>query len=188
MKNQFIRFAIAALAIFSVFYATGCPAKTDSAIREAAKASYRLPAATNDLIAQVKEGTARGIFTVEQAHTWGIYSVTLAKSEKKFVAAVKVAELTYRKTGGVPAADLDTLKKLFDREVVAAFLNVLEQFKVLTPNASAILATAIATVRVLLTTIGSGIGSTLLNLIAAADSPGSIRPTASYPNLRLINV
>lgn len=154
---------IVCLVLFAAFVNVACPKK--DAIREAAKASYRLPAATNDLIDRVKAGVANGVITPAQARAIGGILDPVATAELALVRLVRAADAIYRKTGTIPADQMARIKILFDSQIVTPFLKLLEMTKLLSPDASAMLGTAIAGVRLFLSTIGGGFGSSLMNLI-----------------------
>lgn len=170
-----IRSCLSCVMIFCVlFVASGfkCSTANPDAIREAAKASYRLPGSTNDLIDAIKTGVTKKIFTPEQARGFGGILEPIAQAEQTLVQLVKAANEIYKKTGSIPADQMAAIRILFDERIVRPFAKILEQYKVLSPNASALLQSAIAAVRVLLNTVGTGFGSTLLNLISENDPPG----------------
>ncbi len=194
------------LLLYSIIFTAafkGCPTKstpeTDERIRSIAKASYRLPGATNDIIEAIKTGVTKSIFTPAQARTFGGILEPITQAEATLVQLVKAANAYYKKTGTIDANQISVIRVLLDDKIIRPFASILEQYRILTPGASALLQAAIAAVRALLTTIGTGVGSTLLNLLSAADPPaksrigkkgnttaglfGSIRPFAFNPHL-----
>jgi hypothetical protein len=167
MKTTFFRAIVCLALIFCVLAGAACPKK--DAIRKSAEASYRLPGVTNDVIAAVKEGREKRIFSPELSAKFGDYLGQMAKAELSFVEAVRAADAVYQKTGSIPAGDLAKIRLIFDNEIVAPFVKVLELYNVLSGGSAALLTAAIGAVRVVLSTIGSGFGSTVLRLITKAD-------------------
>jgi hypothetical protein len=195
---------VTCLLLFSISFVAGFKgcAKKD-AIREAAKASYRLPGSTNDLIDAIKTGVSKGVFTPAQARQFGDILEPITQAEITLVQLVRAANAVYQKTGSIPADQMSRIRILFDEQIVRPFARILEQYKILSPESSAILQTAIAAVRLLLNTVGTGFGSTLLNLISESDPEpgpgtprkgkkgivtaglfGSVRPIDFYPQMR----
>lgn len=161
-----LRFAIAIVAIFCVVFLTvACPKKQTDQVREAAKASYRLPGATKDLAEAIRDAKS-GIFTAAEKRNFGNILEPMAKAEIALVQLVKAAKEIYDKTGSVPADQSSRIRQLFDVEIVKPFLRILELYRVLTPEASALLSAAISAVQIFLRTIGVGFGSSLLNLLS----------------------
>jgi hypothetical protein len=164
-----------------------------------------LPGSTNDLIARIKDGVARGIFTPAEARKAGAILEPIADAEIAFVRIVRTAEIVYRQTGAIDAVNLKLIQDKYG-EIVDLFLDLLEFTKILSPENRAFLDVAIASVRLFLRTIGIGFGSSAVNKLAivtpdpafpagprprkgkkgitTAWLPGSIRPFASNPQLR----
>lgn len=173
MKNKFLTFAIAIAALFAVVMAAGCP-KTDH-VRKAAEASYRLPAATNDLIASIEQARDRGLISVDQARTFGRYLGEMAKSEAAFVQMVKAADELTRRNPAAAAGQVERLQIFFSAQIVNPFLEILELYGVLSGPAAAAIRTALTAVRVMLATIGGGFGAGLVDLLSSAEPFGSGR-------------
>lgn len=161
LKHHWIKTLLATLAIFCVVtIGAGCPARTTTAgVRGAVDASYRLPAATNDLIVHINEGTAAGIITPDQARAAGRSLEKLAAAEIIFVASVKSLNATFEATGKFDPAALKKLRTYFDSSIVVPFLAVLEIANVISGTTAIAITAAAGAVRLLLLTIGSGIGS-----------------------------
>ena len=176
-----LKFGMVLTILAAVILTGACPKK--DAIREAAKASYRLPAITNDLILKVDKARDAKLITLEQERKFGEILFPIAQAEKSFVQAVKAAEAIYRQTGQVPAGELARIRAMLDDQIIRPFLAVLDQYKLLGPNASAMLSAAIAAARLALQTIGSGFGSSLLNLLGST-SPGSTPAALGDPRMR----
>jgi hypothetical protein len=168
MKFQPIRSAIAIVALFCIILATsafrGCGTKDP--VRQAVEASYRLPVATNTIVDRLREGRDRGIITADQAAKFGGYLNDMAKAEVVYVGMVRALNDAIKATGKADPATILNLRTFFDASVIAPFLHVLELAKVLSASSSELILVAISTVRLLLTTIGKGIGSTFLNALA----------------------
>lgn len=185
MKRTKILFLLYALVISQLAFATACPKK--DALRAAIDASYRLPATTNDLIAQLTEARDRGIITVEQARRFGDIINPLARAEVVFVGLVKAANnvatrIDFLNTKAARTAndnaelvslkaELQTkvsgLKAFFDVELLGPFLQVLQAAQILTGDQVQLILLAITAVRLILRTIGSGIGSKRIDALNA---------------------
>lgn len=209
MKKSNLRIWIVCLVLLSVVFVMACPKK--DVIRQAAKASYRLPGSTNDLIAQIKKGVELKIFTPAEARRFGDILDPIADVEIAFVKIVRTAERIYRETGTIPADLSKEIKDKYD-EIVTLFLDLLQFAGVLDADDRAFIEVAIATVRVFLRTIGIGLGSKAtvdkldaapvvsgpatprkgkkgiindpFDVLKTAWLPGSIRPFAFNPQLR----
>lgn len=171
---KILRIPIVVLLLFSIAFLMACPKK--DAVRQAAKASYRLPGSTNDLIARIKDGVARGIFTPAEARRAGAILEPLADAEIAFVRIVRTAEIVYRTTGAIDAVNLKLIQDKYS-EIVDLFLDLLEFTKVLSPENRAFLDVAIASVRLFLRTIGIGFGSSAVDKLATA----IVTPDPSFP-------
>jgi hypothetical protein len=172
MKFHTLKTAIAALAIFCVILTAACPKK--DAIREAAKASYRLPGATVDLENAIKSGHDQGVISADLARKFGDALEPAARAEKTLVVLVRAADKIHQQTGSVPAAQMSEITKTIDA-IIVAVSDSIKIFHLLPANAQAILNVTLTAVRVLLQTIGGGFGSSLLNLIAeTSNGPASI--------------
>lgn len=178
--KKLLQFTIALLLVWTVVITTACP-KQD-AIRQAAKASYRLPGATVDLENAIKSGHEKGIISADLARKFGDALLPASQAEQTLVVLVRAASKVYDKTGSVPAAQMSQITALIDT-IITAVSNVISIFHLLPPNAQALLNVALTAVRVLLQTIGGGFGSSLLHLIASA-SIGPARILANSPQMR----
>jgi hypothetical protein len=156
MLNLKIKFPIAALCLLAIFL-TACP-KPDP-LKSAIKASYRLPAATNDIIAKVTIARDRGLITPEQARSFGTALNDLARSEVVFVGMVRAANDTFKRTGTLPDATRAGLRSFFDTSIIEPFLRVLELAKLLSGADVDLILVAVTAVRLLINTIAGGIGS-----------------------------
>ncbi len=185
MKNygiaKFVTAAMLAycLVFLSVIGATGCPKK--DVVRKAIEASYRLPATTNDVIAAVKDARDRNIITLEQSKKFGEILLRLSQAEVVYVKAVKSMYAAVKANGGqVDQAKLLQLKTLFDETVVKPFLEILEFVGVLSGEQSRMILVAVSTLRMLLVTIGGGLGSSLLGHLVGSNIPGVPAMRESY--------
>lgn len=174
MKNyQISKLVLTSMLLYCVVFAslvvTGCPKK--DAVRQAVDASYRLPATTNDVIAAVKRARDQNIISLEQSKKFGEILGRLASAEVVYVKAVKAMNAAVKLNGGVvDQGKLIELRTLFDESVVKPFLEILQFVGVLSGDQSRMIMVAVATLRMLLVTIGGGIGSTLLGrLVATAE-------------------
>lgn len=139
-----------------------------NAVRKAVEASYRLPAATNDLIAQIETGRDNGIYTPDEARRFGVALNAMAKAEVIYVQSVKSLNAAYEATGKFDPAKIKDLKVYFDASIVGPFLQILEDARLISGAASTAIQLALSTVRIILTTIGRGFGSSHLKALAAA--------------------
>lgn len=184
MKSKLLQTVLVCLALCSVLITTACP-KSDQ-VRSAAKASYRVGGITNDLILKITEARQKNLISQDLARDFGDHLNKIAKAEVAFVQAVKVADAIYRKTGQVPPDQLSILRTIFDDEIVSPFLKVGENFKLLSPTASAAIQAAFVGLRVVLTTIGTGFGSSMLNLIKSAGGiVGAVADRTARPGREL---
>lgn len=168
MKNKLLQCVLVCLALCSVLITSGCPKANPDQIRAAAKASYRAGGTTNDLIASITKARNQNLISQDLARDFGEWTNKLAKAEVAFVQAVKAADAIYRKTGSVPADQLSLLRTMLDNEIVGPFLKIAENFKLLSGPASAAISAAFVALRIVLTTIGTGFGSSLLDVIKSA--------------------
>lgn len=169
MKISNLKFSIGlllvyAIAILGVVGMSGCPKK--DGLRAAIEASYRLPASTNDVIKQVTDARDRGIISVEQSQKFGKLLNDMAKAEVVFVGMVKAANAVIDAGGKVPPGQLSDLKTYFDAAIIGPFLDVLKLIGVMSGDDVQLILMAVTAVRLLLRTIGSGIGSQLMNKLA----------------------
>lgn len=172
MKNLY-RVPIVCLILFSIAFVIACPKK--DAVREAAKASYRLPGSTNDLIDRIREGVTKGIFTPAEARKAGEILERAADLEILFVQAVKTAERIYRTTGQIPTLEFQAINSKYD-EIIDAFLDLLEFVRVLSPDDRAFIDAAVAGVRLFLRTIGVGFKFASVNKLTAIADPTPRKP------------
>lgn len=142
--------------------------KKEDAVRSAVDASYRLPATTNDIIRQVTTARDKHIITPEQAAKFGDFLNKMATAETVYVGLVKGLVAVMNANGGVAdPGKLANLRTFFDANVVGPFLQVLELTKVLSGDSVNLILLAVSAARLLIRTIGGGIGSTIAaNLIA----------------------
>lgn len=156
-----------ALTIGSVAFATGCPEKDK--LRSAVEASYRLPGATNDIIAKVAEGRDAGIISQDQARKFGEALNKMAMAEVVFVKTVKTIHAAAKLNGGkANAGELLSARDFFDESIVGPFLEILEFTRVLSGDNVKLILLAVTAARLLIRTIGIGIGSNKINALAAA--------------------
>jgi hypothetical protein len=150
----------------AVAWSTGCPKK--DAVRTAVDASYRLPATTNDIIRQVTTARDKHIITPDQAVKFGTLLNQMATAETVYVGLVKSLVAAMNTNGGVAdPGKLGALRLFFDEKVVGPFLQVLELTKVLSGDSVNLILLAVSAARLLIRTIGGGIGSTIAaNLVA----------------------
>jgi hypothetical protein len=149
------------LVASSLLLATACPQK--SSLRQAVEASYRLPGLTNDLIKDVREGRDRGIISPEQASKFGDLLNKMATAELAYIDAVKVIQAAADHGQNPAPGQLSNLQLIFDTGIVGPFLDVLTLAKVVSSSQSKAILLAVEAVRLLLRTIGGGIGSTAIN-------------------------
>lgn len=175
--KPFLSATLSFVVLFSLILATsafkgcgGSGSKKD-ALRSAIEASYRLPAATNDLIADVEKGKAQNLISPEQARKFGADLNTLARAEVTFVQMVKAADAAFKATGTIDPATQTSLRNFFDASIISPFLDVLTSAKVLSQTDAALILTGVTAVRLLLKTIGGPIGSTKTNSLAG---PGGV--------------
>lgn len=170
MKGNFK--ILATMLIAQVLILTACPTSALD-IKKAADASYRLPAATNDLIAKISEGEAAGLISASKAKEFGLYLNGAAKAEVVFVGLVKAANATISQAEADQAAGKITpaavksirdaqglnLRQFFDLNILTPFLNTLQAIGLLSAEANQLIGLAVTAVKALLSTIGRGLGS-----------------------------
>jgi hypothetical protein len=162
MKNLEIKATIAAI-VFAIFL-TGCPASDP--LRSAVEASYRLPAATNDVVAKVTIARDRGYITAEQARSFGAVLNDLARGEVEFVKLARLANARFKQTGTFDAATQTELRSYFDGKIVEQFLAVVDLLRTISGPDLGLIVVAIAAVRALIKKIAGGIGSHKLAAVA----------------------
>lgn len=180
MRIQTIKSTIALIALYAVVitsaaFTLACPKK--DAVRAAIDASYRLPRATNDLIAKVTTARDTQIITVEQARQFGTVLNDIAKAEVIYVGMVKAMQNAIDSGTPTTPAQLANLRSFFDASIVEPFLHVLELAKVLSGNDVQLILLAITAARLLILKIASGIGSPNENKLAG---PGVARIETKY--------
>lgn len=164
-KTAAVQVVILALICSSVALLAACPKK--DALRSAIDASYRLPATTNDLIRQIREGRDRGIISTEQASRFGDLLNKMATAEVVYVDGVKALKAAVDRGDKIDKSKLSGLQLIFDRDIVGPFLDVLSLTKLLSGSQAQLILLAVDAARLLLRTIGGGIGSQLTNALAA---------------------
>lgn len=173
--NKILITAVCLLAVVLSSGFRGCVSKK-SALRSAIDASYRLPAATNDVIAKVAAARDQGIITPETSRSLGEKLNAVARAEVKFVEMVKVANAAFQANGVIDAITQGNLKAFFDSDIVTPFLDVLTIAKVITgPNAAA-LSLAVTAARLLIRTIANGIGSSKRSSLGSGMAFSILRP------------
>lgn len=168
---KILKLPVGALILYALVFATvtlgtGCPPK--DAVRSAVDASYRLPATTNDIIRQVTTARDKHIITSDQAAKFGGFLNKMATAETVYIGLVKGLVAAMKANGNVAdPSQLLNLRTFFDANVVGPFLQVLELTKVLSGDSVNLISLAVSAARLLIRTIGGGIGSTIAaNLIA----------------------
>jgi hypothetical protein len=175
--RKILQFTIAIAVVWMMLITIACP--TQDKIKNAAKASYRLPGATVDLENAIKAGHEQGIISADLTRKFGDALLPASQAEQTLVVLVRAASKVYSQTGSVPAAQMSQITQLIDT-IITAVSGVIQIFNLLPANAQALLNVALTAVRVLLQTIGGGFGSSLLHLIAQASNG----PTSSIGNRR----
>lgn len=150
--------------LFCLILNSACPPK--DRVRAAIDASYRLPAATNDIIEKVRDGRDRGIITPDQSRSLGTHLNTIARAQVVFVQMVKTIHETRARTGKADAIQLAAARDYFDAEIVEPFLKVLEDAKIISKDTGAFIVVAISAAKTLIRTIARGIGSGNSNKLA----------------------
>lgn len=164
-------FALILAIAAATLVTAACPKPKKDALRSAVEASYRLPAATNDVIAKVADARDRGIITAEQARTFGTHLNQLARAEVVFVDMVKAAKETFDRTGSVDPTAFRRLRDYFDASLIEPFLRVLEAARLLSGTDVALITTAITAVRLILRTIGRDLRSRSVGTLNADAGP-----------------
>lgn len=178
MKMNWIRTPIVLFTLYCVLIvgiaatSTGCPKK--DALRAAADASYRLPAATNDIIEQVATARDTGLISIETAAQFGKHLNDMARAEVVFVGMVRAAVAANSGNVNADAKSAATaeLRKYFDLNIVGPFLNTLELVRLLTADQKQLIMLAITAAKLLIRTIAGGLGSANYNRLAGPAGPG----------------
>lgn len=174
IKQFAINVALTLAVVASVLTTIACPKSKDQ-LRSAIEASYRLPAATNDVIAKVVEAKEKGYITADQSRELGTVLNDIARGEVVFVGMVRAANETFQQTGTIDKATQANLRSFFDSKILEPFLRVLEAAKLLTGTDVSLILVAVSAVRLLISTIARGIGSKkagLVSVIMPADLKG----------------
>lgn len=179
--TAFLLYAI----VFTGLVTTACPQPMPADIRKAIDASYRLPAATNDLIDTIREARDQNYVSLETSQKFGTYLYPMTIAEKAYVKGVKALKAATDKAGGtLDQGKFAELQIIFDDQIVKPFLEILQMVGVLSGDNSKKILFAIAAVRLLLTTIAGGLGSSLLQKLIGGISPGN-RPVDLAGGVRL---
>jgi hypothetical protein len=188
-----IRQAIALAVVFVlVAAATACPSNKGDTIRKAAEASYRLPAATVDILEKAKAARDAGTLDAATAQRIGEILEPVAKAELVFVGMVRAAHSQAdrladleRKTNRSPSESAEiqelktslrsqtaSIKSYFDVEIVAPFLRVLELAKLISGSTSQAVVLAVTAAKLIIQTIGSALKSSKVRELAVVLDPG----------------
>lgn len=191
---DFIKYTLTLWILAAAIFSAACPAKKE-AIRQAAEAAYRLPAATNDVIAKTNEALTNGTIDAATARKLGTLIEPIARAEVVFVGLVRTADAIAGQVetlSGKPnksdseAAQLLSLKaelkaktfdikSFFDLRILSPFLDVLTVAKLLTGGQAQLVALAITSVKLILQTIGKGLNSARVKEIAAVNAGFGVR-------------
>jgi len=123
LKSYILLFAAFALVLVT----TACPAKNESVIRKAAKASYQLSGLTRDAIRTTQTAFEAGQITLAQKDRIALALVKLAKGGAAFNALVVEANRTHGTAGEIPLTKLDQIQRVFDSDLVSPFLALLTE-------------------------------------------------------------
>lgn len=163
MTKRILKIAAVYIVALSMLMVTACPPK--DAVRNAIDASYRLPGATNDIIKAVREARDKGLITVDQGRQFGEPLNDLAKAEVIFVGMVKALNAAVKANGTADAAEVAKVRDFFDASVIEPFLRVLQVARVLSGDSIDLILVGITATRLLLRTIGLGLGSRSQNAL-----------------------
>lgn len=181
-NRVFALFALYAVVLSTLAFASGCPGKDK--VRAAIDASYRLPAATNDLIEKIRVARDTGVISVEQSQSFGSILNDVARAEVVFVGMVKTVHRATETEKRKPTpAELAGLRSFFDASIVEPFLRALELARVLTGPDVQIILLAITAARLLIRKIAAGIGSANVNRLSRASDSRIAIDTAGIHNL-----
>lgn len=147
------------VALVCMIGVTIAPSCNEGNLRKAIDASYRLPAATNDLTNKIRAGRDAGIIKPDDAAQFGRWLEQMAKAEQVFAGMVKAAQTIVDRGDKVPELTFVELRNYFDLEIVEPFLQVLGKAGLLSGPDISIVIAGITAARLLIVTIGRGIGS-----------------------------
>jgi hypothetical protein len=128
---------------------TACPQGT--AIQKAAKAADTLPKLTDSVIVAVGGVYDAHVITLAQKDVFVRDCQKIIDGGRLFDSAIKAANAANDNS----ASTLNTLNTLFSNGVVAPFLSILENLKVLSPQNGATVLTALNLVRAAILTISA---------------------------------
>lgn len=162
------RAAIAQIVLLALVMTSslGFACERKSAVRRAIEASYRLPATTNDVIKQVREGRDRGIISTDQAAKFGEALNKMAAAELAYIDAVKIIKAAVEKGQTPDRSAMANLQFIFDSQIVGPFLDVLSLARLISGSQADLILLAVEAARLLLRTIGGGIGSQAVKVAA----------------------
>lgn len=148
MKNLILSLLI----LYSMFLMTACP--KESAVKNAAKASYSLSGLTVDIAVAAARAYNAQIITLDTKDKIAGYLKTISIGGKRFNNTL----LIFARQSGpeLPEDRLAVLNKIFSDEVVAPFLEVLQSLKILPASRADYLRTAINALRAAVLVISSG--------------------------------
>jgi hypothetical protein len=178
-------------AVLSALVLPACNNRQIDALRAATEASYRLPAALNDLIADIEKNVADGTFSNADGRKFGGLINPVAKASVVYVGLVKAANALNDERVALTAkadkteaennqlaqltaklkTDVPAIRSFFDLKILGPFLDIFEQFKLLSPENRALIELAITAVAAILRRLG---GSGVFNLDAAKKLPADI--------------
>jgi hypothetical protein len=148
------KFAISLLLIWTLFL-TACPSQ--SAISRSAKASSQLAGLTLDAVRVTRQAFESNLISLQTKDSIADKLVKLSKGGLAFNTTIKQLQIAYP-NGKLPSDKFELLSRLFDTEVIAPFLAVLQDFGLI-KNAPQIIA-AIEVIRTVVLTIAGVFGKT----------------------------
>lgn len=120
---------ITLILIYAVFLVSACPKKS---INEAKKQSAQIANYANNGVEITRELFRGQIISLEQKDKIADGFILLAKSGQTFDLTVKNIENTYGTRP--PKSEIERLFQVFNAEVVARFLDILRELKVVSAN------------------------------------------------------
>lgn len=132
------------------------PCNRQSTLNAAAEAAKDIGGGTRDVIAAVGQAYQANLITLEQKDKYADLLKKIAQGGQKGVDAI---ELLHNQGVKEPTAEQSNLlRKIFDDDVIAPFLEMLTEIGKLTDTQSAVIRAAMASVRTAIVLLSSKIG------------------------------
>lgn len=145
---------ILCLVVICSLLLMACP--KEDVVRKAAKASYSLSGLTADVAVAAQKAYHDGLIDVHSKDRIAVWLKQISKGGKQFTALTEAAH----KSQVADAGTINSLNLILSTEITAPFLEILQELKILSKDASDFLQTAIAALRSAILVISSALSTT----------------------------